>query len=156
MKNKFFVSIEIVIALLFLWVCGFIGFIWFALDAFGEDIILTIILTIMLLVLPTVLLICGTYVFAAQIQINENGITKKLFGLRQKFFHWEEIDHVKFNGTVIASTILFYKKRKGNSLVKRYSQYDKIYFYLDEQKLAIVEFYAPDYIKEMIQNKPLK
>ena len=143
-------------ALLFLWVCGFAGFLWFALDAFCEDIILTIILTIMLLVLPTALLIGGIYVFGAQIQIDESGITKRLFGLRQKIYHWKEIDHLKLNCTGIASTLLIYKKRKENSLVAHFSQYDKIYFYLDEQKLTIIELYAPDYIKEMIRNNSLK
>ncbi len=154
MKNKFFVSLELVVAFVFLWVCGLSGFLWFAIDAFGEDLALSIILTIMLLVLPTAFLIGGIYFFAAQIQIDENGITKTLFGLRQKFYRWEEIDHVKSNGTVVASTISFYKKRKEGSWVTHFSEYEKIYFYLDAQRREIINFYAPDYIKDKMKPCP--
>lgn len=82
MKNKFFVCMEIVVALIILFLGGVGGFIWFSIDGFGADIGSTICFIVMLLIFPSIFLIGGIYIFAAQIQIDENGITKSLFGIK--------------------------------------------------------------------------
>lgn len=88
MKNKFFVDIGIVILGAIVWCAGVGVFIWYAIDAFGEDLWLAIFLTIMLAVLPTIVLVGVVMAFAAKVHIDEDGITKSLFGIRLKFYAW--------------------------------------------------------------------
>ena len=98
-------------------------------------------------------MIGGIYIFAAQIQIDENGITKSLFGIKQKFYRWDEISYVRFYGNIVTLSISFYKKRKENTLLYRLSKYERIYFFLDNDRRAVIDFYAPKYIKEKYLKK---
>lgn len=153
MKNKFFVGIEIVIGLIFGWASGVSCYIGCAIgtDNFFDDVGIAILITIMLVVFPSGLLIGCTLVFAAKIQIDEKGITKSLFGVKQKVYLWEEINHVKLFGNLVASSISFYKKRKEKSIVSHFSKDERIFFYLDDKRWEIINFYAPEFIKEMIE-----
>ena len=144
---------EMVVALIILFLGGVGGFIWFSIDGFGADIGSTICFIVMLLIFPSIFLIGGIYIFAAQIQIDENGITKSLFGIKQKFYRWDEISYVRFYGNIVTLSISFYKKRKENTLLYRLSKYERIYFFLDNDRRAVIDFYAPKYIKEKYLKK---
>lgn len=50
-------------------------------------------------------------------------------------------------------SISFYKKRKEKAIFYRLMKYERIYFYLDDKRLSVIEYYAPDYIRDKIQIK---
>ena len=152
MKNKFFVGIEIVFGISVCVSASLGCFIWLVLgvDAWGEDILVTAVLTIMMAVLPTLMLIGCIVVFAAKIQIDKNGITRSLFGINKKVYLWEEIDHIKLFGNCVASSISFYKKRK-KSLMFHFSKNERICFYLDEKRWTVINYYIPQRVKELIE-----
>lgn len=150
MKNSFFVFIEVIFAILFLFLCGMGAFIWFTVDAFGEDISVTVTITIMCVVLPSVLLLWGICTFAARLIIDNNGIKKSLFGIKVKYYKWEEIDHIKKYGSDnYVSSISFYKVRREKQLFK-WMKYERIFFTCSPKKLEILNRYAPAFIKEQL------
>lgn len=148
MKNKFFVGIGIVYALA-IWFFGGVGcFIWFASDIFKEDLWLIILFTVMLAVLPTFFLIWGVCLYAAKVQIDEEGITKSLFGIKQKKYRWEELSDIKFYGNIVALSISFYKERNKKSIIYRFSKNERIFIMLDDKRREVIMKYAPEYIRE--------
>lgn len=54
-----------------------------------------VVCSIMLVVLPIVLVIMEIVLMWAQISIDENGVTKYLFGKKIKFFSWDGICEIK-------------------------------------------------------------
>lgn len=54
-----------------------------------------VVCSFMLVVLPIVLVIMEILLMWAQISIDENGVTKYLFGKKIKFFSWDEICEIK-------------------------------------------------------------
>ena len=74
-------------------------------------------------------------------------------GIKQKFYRWDEISYVRFYGNIVTLSISFYKKRKENTLLYRLSKYERIYFFLDNDRRAVIDFYAPKYIKEKYLKK---
>lgn len=151
MKNNFFVGIEIVFGLVFLFLIGMVSFLWFAIDAFEEELGLSILLIVMLVVVPTILLLWGIYTFAPKLYLDKNGVTKRLFGIKLKYYKWEEIDHIKFYGNPkFVTSISFYKKRDEKKLFYRFYKYERIYFSCNKKKMDILTFYAPENIKQQI------
>ena len=143
MKNSFFVFLETVIVLLFYFLIATGSFIWFAIDAFGEDITVTVILTIMLLILPIGILLWAICTMAVRIKVDEKGITKTLFGIKMKFYKWEELKyfHVKgnFNQWIFLSKKDLSKKSLSGSRLSR----DTVYFFNTDKKMAILRQYIP-------------
>lgn len=144
MKNSFFVFLEIVFAVLFICFASISTFIWFAVDAFGDDVVLSIVLTFMLVVVPIILFAWCFCVCAAKIFVDETGITKCLLGIKLKHYMWDEIDHIKcYGNSSYITSLSFYKKRREN-------KYERIFFACSSKKLDIINKYAPDYIKQKI------
>lgn len=153
MKNNFFVFIEIVFVLLFLLLCGIGSFI-FAIfyGLLDENIFLIIFLTFMLVVLPVVLFIFCICVCAAKIFIDETGITKRLFGVKLKYYKWDEIDHIKYYGNpAYVTSISLYKKRGENKMFSCFYKYERIFFSCSNKKLSILKRYAPESIKQKLE-----
>lgn len=148
MKNKFFVGIEIVLMYAILFVVCVGCFIGFASDIFKEDLWVIILFTAMLAMLPTVLFILIVYLYAAKVQIDEEGITKSLFGIKQKKYRWEELSNIKFYGNIVALSISFYKERNKKSIIYRFSKNERIFIMLDDKRREVIMKYAPEYIRE--------
>lgn len=151
MKNKFFVGIEIVFLLAFIFIASITTFIIACVYGVLEEDLWLIILLLIMTVVPTLFLLWGVYAMAAQITIDEKGITKSLFGIKLKYYDWEELSHIKLYGNFVASSISFFKKRKETAIFYRYIKYERIYFYLDKTRWEVIDFYAPEPIKEMIE-----
>ena len=155
MKNKFFMGSWIIyFGFTFCVVvgCGVYLGCAIGLENFFDNMGLAIYITIMLVVLPIALFIWCILFFGSIIQINEKGITKSLFGIKQKVFLWEEIDHIKFSGNIMASAVTFYKERGEKSRMSRFSKYERIEFLLDDNRLKVINYYVPEKIKEQMQN----
>lgn len=151
MKNNFFVFIEIVVCLVIVYLCVIAMFVWFAVTSFGDDITVSIVLTVMLLILPIIIIVYIVYECAAKIYLDETGMTKRLFGIRLKYYKWEEIDHIKFYGNPkFVTSISFYKKRDEKKLFYRFYKYERIYFSCNKKKMDILTFYAPENIKQQL------
>ncbi len=154
MKNNFFVGIEIVFGLVFLFLIGMGSFLWFAIDAFEEELGLSILLIVMLVVVPTILLLWGIYTFAPKLYLDKNGVTKRLFGIKLKYYKWEEIDHIKFYGNPqFVTTISLYKKRNENKLFYKIYKFERIFFSCSKKKFNILNHYAPENIKQQLEVK---
>ena len=151
MKNSFFVFFELVFGLVFLFLIGISSFLWFAIDAFYEDIGLSIILTVMLVVGPTFLLIWDIFNMLPKIELTEQGINKSLFGIKIKSFKWEDIKYIYPKGNYNQWIFISKKDLSKKSLAKNRLSKDCIYFFKSAKKMVILEHYLPEYLKEQVK-----
>ena len=151
MKNNFFVSIGMLFVFVFWFFSGVGAYIWFAIDAFGEDIGLTLELTLMLAVLPTGFFIWGIYMFGAKLYLDEAGITKRLFGIKIKSWKWEEIKYIYFRADLWVC--LCKEDTSKNSHKKREPGKLTILFSKTKKKCKILEQYIPDNLRSQITNQ---
>lgn len=155
MKNKFFVCIELIFAAIFLFILGVGTFIWSVTDDlfYGGNSASLILLAVMLVVLPTIALVLSIWLLCPIIEVSEEKITKRLFGIKLKSYKWEEISEIKHFGNIAAQTISFYKNRKENAPFSRWIKKERIVIYCSDKKVAIIRHYAPEYIIEKIDKK---
>ncbi len=145
MKRKFFVNLGLgifieVFTLVLMIICAFCLIFLPTSTPLNEDISLLIILIIMLFVLPTFIMIMILFICFPIIEVDEEKITKKLFGIKIKSYKWEEILEIKSYGNIIARTISFYKSHK-----------DRIFIYCNKKNMTIIQQVAPEFIQQQLE-----
>ncbi len=153
MKRKFFVFIEIFYVLIVYLVLGIGLFVWFAVDSFGENIILDILLLNMLILLPSVLLMWSIIFMTPRLEVTEQGIIKSFLGRKLKSFSWEDFNFVQLKGQF--KQWVFFSK---TDLTKKFlssarCRKDNIYFFLSQSKLEKIKQVAPEYIQQQLELK---
>ncbi len=147
MKRKFFINLELgifieVFMLILIVICACFLIFLPTTTPLNEDIALLTILIIMLFVMPLLVMILILFVCFPIIEVDEEKITKKLFGIKLKSFKWEEVSEIKTYGNIVARTISFYKSRK-----------DRIFIYCNKKKISIIQLIAPEFIKQQLEVK---
>lgn len=149
-NSRFFVCSFITPFLIFLLLSGVSLFIWYAIDAFSDNLILSIITTIFLLILPFGLSIWNIIFMLPQLEVNEVGITKYLFGKKLKAYKWDEIKFVYYKGNFNQWVFLSIKDMTKCSLSRNRIAGCNMYFFKTDKKMQILEQYLPENLKEQL------
>ena len=150
-NSRFFVCSFITPFLIFLLLSGVSLFIWYAIDAFADSVFLSIIITVMLLILPIGLFIWNILFMMPQLEINEKGITKFLFGIKLKSYQWKEIKFAYSKGDFNQWIFLSVKDMTKCSLSRNRIAGCNMYFFKTDKKMQILEQYLPENLKEQLK-----
>ena len=96
-KKKLFIFPQMAIAVVIFGIAEIIVYIsmFIFTDFFNNSLLGLILATIILVVLPVIIVIFTCVTLLAQISVDENGLTKYLFGKKFKFFSWDQIYEIR-------------------------------------------------------------
>lgn len=151
MKNKFFVFIEATCIIIFYELTAIGLFAWFITDNFCKDVWLLVCLVIMLLIVPLSLLVWSIIYMMPRLELTEQEIIKSLFGKKIKKFKWDEVKYIYAKGNYNQWIFISKKDLSKKSLAKNRLSKDCIYFFKSAKKMAILEHYLPEYLKEQVK-----
>ena len=96
---------------------------------------------VMLFIVPISLFLWSLFTMTCKITIDETGVTRRLFGIRQRFIAWEEVKEVRLKNFV---WLFISKKHLGNwNLSRCRLSKDTIYLIFGKKVVACLKKYCP-------------